>query len=45
MQRSGCSIVAEDAGSKMGFPINEAGVEEVWGDRAHSRRQGLSVRD
>ena len=19
----------------MGFPINEAGVEEVWGDRAH----------
>ena len=38
-QRSGCSIVAE-ALSTMGFPISEAGVEEVWGDRAR-----FTVRD
>ena len=43
-QRSGCSIVAE-ALSKMGFPINEAGVEEVWGDRAHFAVKDFTVRD
>jgi len=38
-QRSGCSIMAE-ALSKRGFPISEAGVEEVWRDRAR-----FTVRD
>ncbi len=33
-QRSGCSIVSE-ALSRMGFAINESGVEKVWSERSH----------
>jgi hypothetical protein len=43
-QRSGCSLVAE-ALSKMGHPISEAGVEEVWRDRDNLTIRDFTVRD